>query len=195
MPPRLHVGGAFLLAAAMLSAAPQEAAKPNKAPAPKAMPKGGTPKAFPKGAAKGDPGGPRLNNPAAQFQRLIAMPPDLREQVLEKLPPMQQERLRQRLANWDKLPPAQKAFQLEMLNRYASLPPDKQAVYLQQIQAFNQLPRDRRQELVRELRILWRLPKAQRDARLASDDYKGRFSQPELEMLAQISETNPLPPR
>src|SRR6516165_5704778 len=44
----------------------------------------------PKGGA-----GPRLGNPGNPVERLMAMPPEKREQVLEKLPPQQQANLRQ----------------------------------------------------------------------------------------------------
>ena len=186
--------GTLLLAAVATVGAQQGGKEPKGPPPAKAMPKGGMPKSFPKGLPKAG-GGPRLNNPANQFERLIAMPPEERDRVLEKLPPQQQERLRERLDRWDKLPPQQKALQLEMLKRYASLPPEKQPIYLQQIQAFNQLPRDRRQQVVQELRVLWRLPEDQRQARLNSEDYKTRFSPAELQMLNEISITNPLPGR
>ena len=58
----------------------------------------------PKGGA-----GARLGNPGNPVERLMAMPPEKREQVLEKLPPQQQANLRQRLERFDKLPAAERA--------------------------------------------------------------------------------------
>jgi hypothetical protein len=197
----LQTGGLLLLATAIGLGAqkgspkqPKEPPAPAEhiAPPPRGLPKGEM-KGFPKGQQKG-PGG-RLGNPANQFERLIAMPPERREQVIEKLPPAQQERLRARLEKWDKLPAPQKALRLELLNRYASLPAEKQPAYLRQIEAVNNLPPGRQGMVIRELRLLWRMPEDQRQARLSSDDYKGRFSPAELEMLGTISASNPLPGR
>ena len=58
----------------------------------------------PRGSKGG--GAQRLSNPGNPVERLMAMPPEKREQVLEKLPPQQQANLRQRLERFDKLPAA-----------------------------------------------------------------------------------------
>jgi len=195
----LQTGGLLLLATAIGLGA--QKGNPKQAPPPaaqriaplKGAPRGDT-KGFPKGQQKG-PGGGRLGNPANQFERLIAMPPERREQVIEKLPPAQQERLRARLEKWDALPAPQKALRLELLNRYASLPAEQQPAYLHQIEAVNNLPPQRQTAVIRELRQLWHMPEDQRQARLNSDDYKSRFSPAELEMLGTISASNPLPGR
>src|SRR5689334_6349158 len=168
----LQSGGILLLAIAGALHA-QKAGNPKKAqalPPVKAMPKADR---FPKGVAtKGGPNGPRLNNPANQFERLLAMPPEKREQVIEKLPPGQQQRLRARLDQFDKLPPQQKAMRLEMLNRFYALPPERQEAYSKQVMAFNELEPERKTAMIRELRQLWRLPDDQRQARLGSADFK-----------------------
>ena len=87
--------------------------KPAKAPPPPrnvARPGGAV-----KPPAAGNPqapkngGAPRLGNPGNPVERLMAMPPEKREQVLEKLPPQQQANLRQRLERYDQLPPAERA--------------------------------------------------------------------------------------
>src|SRR5439155_18880575 len=123
---------ASVLLAVAGAAAEQKAGNPKKlAPPPKIF-KGLGKANLPKG------GGPRMN-PANQFERLIAMPPEKREQVIERLPPPQQERLRARLDQFDKLPPQQKALRLELANRYFALPPERQAAYAEQVQACNHL--------------------------------------------------------
>jgi len=173
----------------------QKAGKPGKGvlPPAKMIPKGGGGKAGAKGELSKPNGGPHLNNPANQFERLLAMPSEKREQVIEKLPPGQQQRLRSRLAQFDQLPPQQKALRLEMLNRYFALPPERQEAYSRQVQAFNGLEPARRQVVIRELRQLWKLPDDKRQARLASEDFKSRFSPAELQMLTDISAANVLP--
>ena len=185
---RLQTCGILLLSAA--AAIAQKGNPKQKAPPPaQRMP---PPKGMPKGEMQKGAGGPHLNNPANQFERLIAMPPDKREQVLERLPPAQQERIRARLDQFDKLPPQQKALRLEMLNRYYALPPERQQAYSQQVQAFNSLGPERRTAITQELRTLWRLPEGERQARLSSEDYKSRFSPSELQMLHEISSANVL---
>lgn len=156
---------------------------PAKPATPKAMPKAGLPKAA---------GGPPRLNPLNQFERLIAMPPEKRDQVLERLPPAQQERLRQRLDQFDRLPPQQKALRLELANRYFALPPERQAAFAQQVQAFHSLDRDRHQAVQKELRTLWQLPESERQSRLNSEDSKARFSPAELQMLNDLSSANVL---
>jgi hypothetical protein len=47
--------------------------------------------------------------------------------------------------------------------------------------------------VIRELRQLWKLPDDKRQARLASEDFKSRFSPAELQMLTDISAANVLP--
>ncbi|HXK07012.1 MAG TPA: DUF3106 domain-containing protein [Verrucomicrobiae bacterium] len=197
----LHFGGtpalravlpALLLAAAAGFGAQKGNPKQPKAPSPPPLQHAAPAKAMPK-AGNANPGGPRLNNPMNQFERLIAMPPEKREQVLEKLPPTQQNRLRERLDQFDKLPPQQKALRLELANRYFALPPERQASYAQQVQAVNNLPPDRRQAVVRELRSLWRMPENERQERLASEDLKSRFSPGELQALHELSATDVLP--
>ena len=144
------------------------------------------------GFAKGNPKQPgaKVPNPAHQFERLLAMTPDERERVIEKLPPQQQERLRARLDQFDHLPPAQKAWRLELANRYFALPPERQQAYTEQVQSFNKLEPRRRRVIGEELRSLWTMPDTERQARLNNDAYKSRFSPDELKILNTIGVVN-----
>jgi hypothetical protein len=136
-----------------------------------------------------------LGNPGNPVERLMAMPPEKREQVLEKLPPQQQANLRQRLDRFDKLPAAERARLNQMWNTFNSLPPEKQAIVTRQMQAFNNLPDDRREVLKPVLQRLRLMPEARRNALLNSDAFKNRFSADEVQMLTDISENYPLPGR
>jgi hypothetical protein len=83
---------------------------------------GGMPKGIPKnGIAKK---GPRLPGPTGAVERLLAMPPEQREQVLEKLPPPQQEALRKRFEQFDKRPPEERARLLKQWKQFESLSPE-----------------------------------------------------------------------
>lgn len=65
---------------------------------------GGAPKKAQGEMKKGPPAG-RLNAPNGAIERLLAMSPEQRERVLEKLPPKQQENLRRRFEQFDQRPP------------------------------------------------------------------------------------------
>src|SRR5947207_1729094 len=167
---RLVQSGGVLLLAAGLGICGQSGNAKAPRPAPLARPaadgRGGPGRGVPK----------RLGNPGNLVERLIAMPPEKREQVLEKLPPGQQANLRNRLEKFDRLPPEERARRLEMLKSFEGLPPEKQDLLDRQLRAFNALPEERRQELGFVLQRLRRLPEGERQVRLNSPALKRRFS-------------------
>ena len=170
----------------------QKAPKPKPAPAPPPRAASVRPNAPPKSALQqgnGIPkaGGGRILNPGNPVLRMMAMPPERREQMLERLPPQQQVRLRQALESFDKLPPAERTRQLGILNMYANLPPEKQAALTRQIQLFNHLPDDRITVVRPELLKLHRMPESERSDRMASEEFKSKFTTAEQQMLAEIS--------
>ena len=160
--------------------------------------------ARPNGALKGEGGklGPRpgpagrLPNPMANpVLRMMAMTPDQRERILEKLPPQRQEQLRRSFDEFDKLPPQEKARRLQLLQTFSNLPPEKQQILARQLPAFNSLPEDRRKPMSQELMRLWRMPENERQARLSGEELKNQFSPSELQMLSDISQNYPAPNR
>lgn len=154
-----------------------------------------SPGAWNVGTPKAGAGAPRLGNPGNPVERLMAMPPEKREQVLERLPPQQQANLRQRLDRFDKLPAAERARLNQMWTTFNSLPPEKQAIVTRQMQAFNNLPDARREVLKPVLQRLRLMPEERRNTLLNSEGFKNRFSPAELEMLTDISQNYPLPGR
>jgi len=176
-----------LFAAGSLSLQAQALRPAPNGSAPKAgMPKGGPPKGTPKG-------GPRLTAPNGAIERLLAMPPEQRERVLEKLPAAQQQALRRRFEQFDKRPPEERARLLEMWKQMESLPPERRELLTRQMQAFNALPDDRRIVLRRALNQLSRLSTEDRGARLADDQFQKNFSSTELKMLTDLAENYPFP--
>ena len=155
-----QVVGVLLLAAAVATCA-QSTAEPKPAKVAKAPPPRNEIRPNATKAPKGG-GAPRLGNPGNPVERLMAMPPEKREQVLEKLPPKQQANLRQRLDRFDKLPAAERARLNQMWNTFNSLPPEKQAIVTRQMQAFNNLPEDRREVLKPVLQRLRLMPRGPR---------------------------------
>src|SRR5438270_11597914 len=162
-----QVVGVLLLTTAWATRA-QTASEPSAAKAPKTPPPprsgvrpGGAAKAAKSGDVTGAPkggGAQRLGNPNNPVERLMAMSPEKREQVLERLPPQQQANLRQRLERFDKLPAAERARLNQMWSTFNSLPAEKQAIVTRQMQAFNQLPDERREVLKPVLQRLRLMP-------------------------------------
>jgi hypothetical protein len=175
----------LLIAAAAIGAQKEES---SPRPAPHNVP-AKNPEA-PKGG-----GAPRLGAPGNPVERLMAMSPEQRERVLEKLPASQQANLRQRLERFDKLPPAERARLNQMWSTFNNLPPETQAVVTRQMQAFNALPDERRQALAPVLQRLRRMPEDERHALLGSEEFKSKFSVSEWQMLSDISQNFPLPVR
>ncbi len=157
--------------------------KAPKAPPAKAAPaKGGAPKG---GAPKM---GPRLNNPASLAARLYQLSPAEREQVLEKVPPQQQQRIREQLRYFDSLPKDQQQMMVERAERFAAMTPPQRREFQQSLQALNHLPPERRQMVAQALRRLQMLPEADRVVRLSSPAFKSRFTPDELHIIDKLSE-------
>jgi hypothetical protein len=174
----------LLLAAAPIAFAQKEAAKPGRPPAVSQS----------RGSAPLAAEGPRnINDPGASVAiRLLQMTPEQRERALEKFPPERQAQIRERLQRLDSLPPQQKQRRIREYQMLVALPPEKQLLVRRQIQAYNQLPPERKKVVAPELRKLDRMPEADRQERLASDEFKDKFTPPERQMLAVISQYWPL---
>jgi hypothetical protein len=139
-------------------------------------------------------GAPRMLNPGnGPVERLLAMSPEQRERVLEKLPPSKQTELRKRFEQFDKRPPEERERLLRQWKYLESLSPEKRDLLGRQMQAFNALPDERRVVLRRALNQLSRLTPEEREARLASEPFKSRFSTTELQMLSDLSDNFPVP--
>ena len=160
---------------------------PAQALRPGGEPKKGLPKAE---MRKGGPSN-RLNAPNVAVERLLAMSPEQRERVLEKLPIVQQENLRRRFEKFDKRPPEERARLLKAWERLESLTPERREVLTRQMQAFNAVADERRLVLRRALNLLGRLTPEERAERLASQPFKRRFSAAELQMLSDLVENYP----
>lgn len=199
---RCQAVAVLLLMAAPGMCAQTAGPKASKPPKPPPPPRNEVrPGAAPKSPAARSPeapkagGAPKLANPGNPVERLMAMPPEKREQVLEKLPPQQQANLRQRLDRFDKLPAAERARLNQMWSTFNSLSPEKQAIVTRQMQAFNNLPESRREDLRPVLQRLRIMPEDKRNALLNSEAFKNRYSASEFQMLTDISQNYPIPGR
>jgi hypothetical protein len=156
---------------------------PPKPPAAKpAPPKGGVPKAIPKGAA-------RLVNPANVAARLFRMSPEEREHALEKLPTEQARENARKLLQWfDSLPKETQELQLRRLDRFAQLTPQQRAEVKGLYVEANSLPPARSAAVRQALYRLQQMTDKEREAILQRPAFQARFSPEELRLITRLSD-------
>ncbi len=131
------------------------------------------------------------------------MPADQQEKALEndptfrQLPPDRQQRLRQRLDNFNRLPQDQRDRMLQRMEIFEHLSPQQQQNVRDMSHQFRDLPADRKRALVQGFRDLEGLSPADRQRLLDSDTYRKNFSPQELQLLRGMSEVGitPRPPQ
>lgn len=185
----LTLGGLALLCAAA-GWCDQKEEKP--APPPKAAPARPAPARPPEGAPRGPQASnpkaaPRIYVPLNPLQRFLMMTPEEQERVLEKAPPAEQARMRQAIDRFNHLPPAQRQRLFQLFQAMSALPPAQQALVTHQMNAFNKLPEERIEPMRDELRTLLRMSPAAREDRFASEDFKGKYSPEEQQILRDLA--------
>ncbi|MFB3825504.1 MAG: DUF3106 domain-containing protein [Bryobacteraceae bacterium] len=128
---------------------------------------------------------------ASPLDRWNQMSPAQRDRALAKLPPDRQKSMIQRLDEFNRLPEAEKNRLRQRYARFSQMPQEKQELLRRQMRSFNQVPPDRRRVLAREIQNLRRLSDDDRRARVASEDFRGRYSAEEQQMLQDLSEYYP----
>ncbi len=141
----------------------------------------GTPKA---GAARG----PRLNDPGSPAAWLYRATPEQRDRAIEKLRPLQRERIRRNLAWFDSLPKEDQEIVIKRTERFSALLPEKRRAFALQLQTLNRMAPPRRQAIGAALRRLQRMPDERRAAILASREFQERFSPDEQKIILDLSE-------
>jgi Protein of unknown function (DUF3106) len=187
----------LLLGVALAGLADQKKAQEPKAAAPparvtaKPAPGGGTkapPPSVPRPAANAS----TIRNPLNPGQRFLHMTPEEQERFMEKANPQQQERLRQAIENYKRLPQPVKELLFRQYQVLNALPPAQQVLITRQIAAFNnKLPEDRRGVVKAEFLRLRQMAEADRTARLASDEFKSKYTPEERQILKDLSENIP----
>ena len=118
--------------------------------------------------------------PIEQFKK---MTPVERQQELAKLPVDRRDKLQHQLEHYDQLTPAQK----ERLDWFNQLPPGHQKDFRNAFERFKAQPQDRRQAMRQELQHLKNLSAEDRQSRLASPDFHGRYSKDEQHILTDMA--------
>jgi len=130
-----------------------------------------------------------VKTPIDEFMR---MSPEERQKALNRLPPDQRRRLQERLQRFNQLPPGQQQTLRNMYDRLNQLPPQRQAVR-RSMNQFSEQPQDRRQAMRQELRSMAPLEPEDREARMASPEFREKFSEKEQGIIRDMSSL--LPPR
>ena len=149
------------------------------------VPKGGIPKAGPKGIQKT---AVRISNPTSLAAPLYRATPEQRDRALEKLPFPMQQRLRKELEQFDQLPKEQQETMIRQTERFHALPPEKQLAFRQELVALNHLEKDRKQQVAAALRRLHNVTADERAKILARPAFRERFSIEEFQIITTLAE-------
>jgi hypothetical protein len=145
------------------------------------------------GGMPNTPHAPRLENPRPEkaqktpIEEFETMPADQQQKALNRLPPAQRKQLEQRLQRFNKLPPEQQQALKNLYTRLHQLPPERQDAVRQAIQKFSEQGPNRQQAIRGELRDIAALPEPERQAHMASQDFRSRFSKKEQEVVRDMS--------
>jgi len=127
------------------------------------------------------------------IDRWNQMSPAERERELAKLPPERAAAIRERIRKYNEMPHADKEALREGYDIFAQLPAEKQELVRQSLREFRRLPQDRQDEVHRAFMELRVLPEAQRTARLNSEEFHGKFTMMERQILTVVSENLAVP--
>jgi hypothetical protein len=116
------------------------------------------------------------------------MSPEERDKAIQSLPPERQKQMRQKLATFNSLPTAEKQALREHYEAFSKLSPERQDLVRRQMRKFGETPPERRKALAREFQDLRNMPAAERQERIASEEFRSKYSPEEREMLQDLSE-------
>ena len=146
--------------------------------------------------------GPGRKAPAAAArqnlaEQLMTLSPEEQREFMhdnprfQKLPPQQQENIQRRLEEFNKLPPAQRETLRGRYELFRQLSPEQQERARTLYRKWNEQPVERRQELRRAIRHLRESTPEERKVRMESEQFRGRFSEGERELLRGLVELAP----
>jgi hypothetical protein len=125
--------------------------------------------------------------PPFAFERFSRMSPEQRERMLDRLPPDRRAAVKERIQRFNDLPPDAKKRLGAQFDHFRQLPPEQQDVVRKTFREFKELPRERRAEIRRELHKLRRISSPERQARLASEEFRRKFNSGEQNILETLS--------
>jgi hypothetical protein len=148
------------------------------------------------GVAQARQGGPRASKPHSEktpknvktpIDEFMRMSPEERQKALNRLPPEQRRRLQERIEKFNQLPAGQQQTLRNMYDRLNQLPAERQQVVRKSLNQFSQQPPDRRQAMRQELRSMAPLGTEDREARMASPEFREKFNEKEQGIVRDMS--------
>lgn len=130
-------------------------------------------------------------------EQLMTLSPEQQREFMhdnprfQRLPPQQQENIQRRLEEFNKLPPARREALRERYELFRQMSPEQQERARALFRKWNEQPVERRPELRRELKHLRESTPQERKVRIESEQFRGRFSESEREMLRGLVELGP----
>jgi hypothetical protein len=125
--------------------------------------------------------------PANSIDRWNRMSPEERERELAKLPPARARLIRQRIRRYNQMHPEEQQALRERYQVFSQLPPQQQQIVRQRWAEFRKLPVERRPIVHGEVEQIRLLPESQRQAAMNSNDFRGRFSPQEQQIIRDLS--------
>jgi hypothetical protein len=125
--------------------------------------------------------------------RLSQMTPEELEKTLSALPPARRTQIEDRIQKFQQLPTAQQARNLDRLQRLNSLPLLRQEQVRLSMKQLNGLPQEEKKKINQELRRITPMRDEERRAHLDSEEFRGRYSPAEQQMLGNLAELLPSP--
>ncbi len=146
--------------------------------------------------------GPGRKAPAAAgrqnlVEQLMTLSPEEQREFMhdnpqfQSLPPQHQENIQRRLEEFNRLPPARREALRERYGLFRRLTPEQQERARALFRKWNEQSVERRQELRREVRHLRESTPEERKVRMESEEFRGKFSEGERELLRELVELAP----
>ncbi|HEV8038375.1 MAG TPA: DUF3106 domain-containing protein [Bryobacteraceae bacterium] len=132
-------------------------------------------------------------NSKTPIDEFMRMSPEERQKALNRLPPEQRSRLQERLRRFNQLPSEQQQTLRNMYDRLNQLPPQRQQAVRRSMNQFSKQTPDRRQAMRQELRGMAPLEPQDREARMASPEFREKFSEKEQGIIRDMADL--VPPR
>ncbi|HBY63484.1 MAG TPA: hypothetical protein DEH78_26975 [Solibacterales bacterium] len=126
----------------------------------------------------------RLGRPIpTPIERWQQMSPEERQKALDRLPPERRKMMEERLREYRQLSEDEQARLSSQYEEFRKLPPRRQREMRRLFQEFRELPMERRRVVRRELEQLRGLAPGERKSRLASGEFRERFSESERRLI------------
>ena len=131
-------------------------------------------------------------DPPPPIERLLRMSPEERKQWLDRLPPWRRKRLEERLERFNRLSPEERQSISERYETFRKMTPGEQDTLRGLFRRLSEMPAPRRFELRWQARRLSMMPPERREARMASPQFRKRYTPGERELIADIVRVLPM---